>query len=81
MKRRELDLVDVEVAIHDLAGIAVLVESVGHKIATVGSSKSDENAFNQIGELIISKQEILKEFFDDYVKLKKEVERFKKMKQ
>jgi hypothetical protein len=63
---KELDILDIEEAIHDLAGIAVLVESVGHRIATVGSSKSDENAFNQIAELILQKQEIFEKFFNDY---------------
>ena len=63
---KELDILDIEEAIHDLAGIAVLVESVGHRIATVGTTKSDENAFSQIAELILQKQEIFEKFFNDY---------------
>ena len=72
---RNIDLVDVEVAIHDLAGIAVLVESVGHKIATIGTSKSDTTAFSQIAELILQKREILEEFFNDYMEAEKECKR------
>jgi len=78
---RKYDIADYEVAIHDLAGIAVLIESVGHRIATVGISKSDDNALRQITQLLIDKQKILKEFFDDYVELKKEIKRLKEMKQ
>jgi len=67
-----INSVDIEEAIQDLAGIAVLVESMGHRIATVGTSKYDENAFSQIERLIISKQEILEAFFDDYLELKRQ---------
>jgi len=68
---RNIDLVDVEVAIHDLAGIAVLVESVGHKIATIGTSKSDTTAFSQIAELILQKRETLEKFFNSYKHIEK----------
>ncbi|SFO97077.1 hypothetical protein [Hydrogenimonas thermophila] len=69
---KKYDPIDYELAIHDLAGIAVLVESVGHRINTVGTSQSDENAFSQITDLLHTKQEIFQALFDEYHELMRE---------